>query len=101
MRKYVARNRKTYEHVFCKYELCPTGVLKVEYYLPKNGFSLIWNRQGELTRISGLRTSKDGRKSIVTFFIHPRYWLGDTLSVANYGVVNGIECCLTDNIKLL
>ena len=101
MKKYVARNRKTYEHVFCKYEFCPTGILKVEYYLPKSGFSLKWDRKDELVRISDLRVSKDGRKSIVTFFIHPRYWLGDTLSMANYGVINGIECCLTDNIKLL
>lgn len=102
MRKYIARNRKTGETVFCKYEFTVTGILTVEYFLPKSGFTLRWDRKKEGTRICGLRTSADGRKSIATYFIHPSYWVGYNFSCACCSsVYEALNDCLTDNIKLL
>ena len=102
MRKYIARNRKTGETVFCKYEICNSGILRVEYYLPKTGFSVIWNRMHPMTALSSVRKSADGRKSIVTYFIHPMYYIGYDLNHMTFSShFDGICDCLTDNIKLL
>ena len=102
MKKYVARNRKTGESAFCMWEFTNTGMLVVNYFLPKSGFSLIWDRKSEATRIRNLQMSYDGRKSIASYFIHPNYWVGYNLSHACCGfITDAINDCFTDNIKLL
>lgn len=102
MKKYIARNRKTDDMVFCKYEICKTGVLRVEYYLPKFNYSVIWDKHHPYTRIAGNRYSADGRKSIVTYFIHPAYYAGESFSSDMYdNVFDAMDRCLTANIKLL
>lgn len=102
MKKYVAKNRVTGETVFCKYELTNTCMLFVEFYLPKSGFSLRWDRKAEDTRICGLRDSVDGRKAIASYVIHPNYWVGYDISHAMYSDIHSaLNNCLTDNIKLL
>lgn len=102
MRNYYAVNRKTGERVFCKWEVCNTGMYRVEYYLPKSGFSVIWDRHHSMTACMDVRTSTDNRKSIVTFLIHPSYFVGYDLQHSHCNTVfDGISDCLTDNIKLL
>ena len=102
MKKYVALNAKTSELVFCKYEICKTGILRVEYFLPKSGFSVIWNRKHHFCRIAGVRETCDGRKSIVTYMIHPTYYAGESFQTIMHDTVfDAMNRCLTDNIKLL
>ncbi len=75
MKKYIARNAETGDKVFCKYEMLKDGILRVEYYLPKDGFSILWEKSNKI-HTAGIRTSTDGRKSIVTYLLHPSLWAG-------------------------
>lgn len=102
MKKFIARNRKTGDKVFCKYEMLNTGILRVEYFLPKYGYSVIWDRQHPFTRIAGNRYSADDRKSIVTYLIHPTYYAGESFSSFAYSdIYTAMNKCLEHNIKLL
>lgn len=82
MKKHYAFNKKG-ERVFCKTETTPTGILVVNYYLPRGKFGIIWDRTA-LVQIGGIRGTKDGRKDIVIYFIHPSYWLGTTFEQPTY-----------------
>ena len=98
MKKYVAHNRAG-DKVFCKYEMFKTGILCVEYYLPKGGFSVIW--EGKLFRVADVRDSADGRKTIVTYHIHPGYWMFQDLKHMSYMTwFDAMNDCLFANINL-
>lgn len=102
MKKFIARNAETGDKVFCKYELTNTGVLRVEYYLPKTGFSVIWDRKSNFCKFSDIRDSIDGRKSIATYIIHPNYWSGFGFQGMNYtsNIFSAMDECLKNNINL-
>jgi len=101
MKKYIARNAETGDKVFCKYELTKTGLLMVEYYLPKYGYSVIWDRKNNYCRIAGNRYSVDGRKSIVTYHIHPSYWSGvDFKHTYYFTIFDAMNMCFKENINL-
>lgn len=82
MKNCYAFNKKG-EKVFCKTETAPTGILVVDYYLPRGKFSIIWDRT-TFVKIGGIRDTQDGRKDIVRYFIHPSYWLGTTFEQPTY-----------------
>ena len=86
MKKYIAKNRETGETCFCKYQLLEDGVLKVEYFVPLVGFSYKVN-PSKWIRSIGRRTTKDGRKSVVTYLIHPSLWCGEDF----YHIASGIS----------
>ena len=102
MKKYIARNAETGDKVFCKYEMLNTGILRVEYFLPKYGYSVIWDRKNNFCRITGNRYSADGRKSIVTYLIHPNYWSGFGFQGMHYtsSIFYAMDECLKNNINL-
>ena len=101
MEKYYAYNAKTGDKVFCKYEMLNTGILRVDYFLPKYGYSVIWDRMNDNCRIAGNRYSVDGRKSIVTYHIHPSYWMGKNFKHSSYlTIFNAMDLCLQKNINL-
>ena len=102
MKKFIARNAETGDKVFCKYEMLNTGILRVEYFLPKEGFSVIWNKKHNFCRIAGIRNSLDGRKSIVTYLIHPNYWMGFGFDGTHWrsSIFFGMDECLKSNINL-
>lgn len=86
MKKKYAYNTNTGEKIFCKIESVPTGVLYVDYYLPQYGFSVIWEKKDPLIRLHKVREIKDGNrvKTIVTFMVHPTYWMGASFSEFTY-----------------
>lgn len=101
MKKYIARNADTQDKVFCKYEITKQGILVVEYYLPKAGFSVIWDNKNNFCRIAGVRVSADGRKTIVTYIIHPNYWSGFGFRGMYWSTIfNAMDYCVKDNIKI-
>jgi len=101
MKKYIARNAETGDKVFCKYEMLNTGILRVEYFLPKYGYSVIWDRKNNYCRIAGNRYSIDGRKSIVTYHIHPSYWSGvDFKHTYYFTIFDAMNMCFKENINL-
>ncbi len=102
MKKFIARNAETGDKVFCKYEVLNTGILRVEYYLPKAGFSVIWDRKHNFCRFLDIRNSTDGRKSIVTYAIHPNYWSGFGFQGVHCTstIFSAMDECLKNNINL-
>ncbi len=102
MKKFIARNAETGDKVFCKYEMLKNGILSVEYYLPKAGFSIIWDKENNFCRLSNIRNSVDNRKSIVSYIIHPNYWIGFGFLGMHYTntIFFAMEECLRNNINL-
>lgn len=82
MKNCYAFNKKG-EKVFCKTETAPTGILVVDYYLPRGKFGIIWDRTA-FVQIVDIHESKDRRKDIVRYFIHPAYWMGPTFKQPTY-----------------
>ena len=102
MKKYVAKNADTQDKVFCKYEITKQGILVVEYYLPKAGFSIVWDEGHNFCKISSLRRTIDNRKCVATFSIHPNYWTGFGFSGCHYtsDIFSAMDECLRNNINL-
>ena len=101
MKKKYAFNTNTGEKLFCKVDSTPAGVLVVDYYLPQYGFSVTWERDS-LIRIIGLRGIKDGNRSktIVSFKVHPTYFVGDSFSAPIYrSTQDAIDEIFTKYIK--
>jgi hypothetical protein len=101
MKKYIARNSNA-QKAFCTYEMMNTGILRVNYFLPRAGFSVIWNRKDNLCRIAEANPTSDGRKTIVSFLIHPNYWTGYGFKEYYFDTIfQAMNRCFIDNIKLL
>ena len=102
MKKKYAYNTNTGEKIFCKIESVPTGVLYVDYYLPQYGFSVIWEKKDPLIRLHKVREIKDGNrvKTIVTFAVHPTYFMGASFEHCSYGTTqDAIDEIFTNYIK--
>lgn len=67
------------QKVFCRTSFAPNGVLVIDFYLPQHKFGIIW-KCTDYVRIVGIRETKDKRKDIVTYIVHPSYWLGATFN---------------------
>lgn len=85
---------KAGEKIFCKVRLTYFGLF-IDYYVPKkNGFSVIWHK-GDRVRICGVKDTLDGRKTIVSFHVHPTYWLStsfvNTLTLSREQVIDDIS----------
>lgn len=79
MKKLVIRNEQG-KKLFCRYEIIPSGIMSVCFYLPKNGFSVIWLKEPTMYLGSlDAFTDKRGREyTRVLYFIHPVEWLGNS-----------------------
>ena len=86
MKKKYAYNTTTGEKLFCKIETACTGVLFVSYYLPQYGFSVICVEDA-LIQMHKIREIRDGNrvKTIVTFAVHPTYFMGESFEHRSYG----------------
>lgn len=100
MEKKYAYNLVTGEKLFCKTEMLPSGILAVDYYLPKYGFSVIWHH-GKYVTIRDCNDTMDGRKCRVTFCIHPAFWLGDGFNASRefFSQQEAIDYVFTTYIK--
>ena len=83
MRKNNYAHNKLGQKVFCRTEIAPTGVLVADFYLPQHKFGIIWKRT-ESVQINGIRETKDKRKDIVTYLVHPSFWMGTSFKDYNY-----------------
>lgn len=75
--------KKIYLHsrrkkVFCIARIYPTAVVDLRIYLPKGSFLLKWNREGDgnLVKFNGVFHTKDKKKDVVIFQIHPAMYVG-------------------------
>jgi hypothetical protein len=101
MKKNYAYNDRG-QKCFCKYETAPTGVLYVSYFLKKYQFSLYWPSGNPLVRVSDVVDTRDGRKTIVTFRIHPILWMGSSFEDYTFKTVNSaINEVFTNHINIL
>ena len=99
MKNCYAFNKKG-EKVFCKTETAPTGILVVDYYLPRGKFSIIWDRTA-FVQIGDIHESKDRRKDIVRYLVHPAYWMGATFKQPTYYTQqNAIDMVFNEFINL-
>ncbi len=102
MKKYIAKNGFNRQKAFCTYEIFKTGILRVNYFMPKAGFSVIWDKQDNFCRIAEVNPTSDGRKTIVSFLIHPNYWMGYGFNENTYNTIfNAMDICFMNKIKLL
>lgn len=101
MKKNYAHHLSGGEKLFCKTELTSTGVLVIDFYLPKSEFSVKWERNN-LVAIKGIRETADERKSIVTYLVHPSFWLGDSFgSMSEYlSIQDALDYVFTEYINL-
>ena len=83
MRKNNYAHNKNGQKVFCRTEIAPTGVLVADFYLPQHKFGIIWKRT-EFVQINGIRETKDKRKDVVTYLIHPSFWMGTSFKDYTY-----------------
>ena len=98
MKKYIAKNPKTNDKIFCKYETTKNCILVVKYFLPKEGFSVIWDKDNASCRIGGLVTTRDNRKTVVTYNIHPSYWNNNLNDYKT--IFDAMDICFSNNISL-
>lgn len=99
MKKY-AFNHTTGEKCFCKVEIGETGIMFVKYYLPKSGFSILWLHTPQV-RIHGVRDTNDGRKTTVTYMVHPSVWEGKDFEHPTYwSFQDVIDALLEKAVKL-
>ena len=82
MKNNYAFNKKG-QRLFCKTETTCTGVLVVDFYLPRGKFGIIWNNTA-FVQIGGIHESKDKRKDVVRYLVHPAYWMGPTFEQPTY-----------------
>ena len=87
MKKSYAHNDRG-QKCFCKYEIAPTGVLYVSYFLKRCQFSLYWPLNNPLVRVNDIHDTQDGRKTIVTFRIHPALWMGHSFDDYTFKTVD-------------
>ena len=88
--------RKDGKKIFCKTTMCPTGILAVDFYLPKAGFSIMWRRDAHV-HISKVRNSMDGRKTIVRYMVHPSLWLGESFNTPKYACLQEVLNSIVDS----
>lgn len=100
-KKRVCINRTTGKKGFCKVSTCPTGVVSVQYFMPRYGFSVIWAKE-PLIRINEVRDTKDGRKCIVQFLVHPTFFMGKDFKNPTYNTIQeAIDEIYTNYLKIL
>ena len=73
--KKMVLHTKNHGKQFCMYMITERGMLYVDYYLPKSNISVIWEKN-PLVKINNVRETIDGRKTKVTFCIHPAMMCG-------------------------
>ena len=101
MKKYIAYNDKR-QKAFCTYEILKTGILKVNYFMPKSGFSVIWDTKNNFCRLLDVNVTSDGRKTIVSYLLHPNYWMGFGFMENHHDTIyDAMDTCFMCNIKLL
>lgn len=102
MKKLIVYNDHL-QKLFCRYEITECGFLYVHFYLPENGFSVIWLKD-KYVRINGVQTLKDGRDrkySRVDYLIHPSYWLGENFDSPVWDSPTKVIERVSDNIHIL
>ena len=100
MKKNYAYNDKG-QKCFCKYETDPNGVLFVHYFLKKYQFSIFWPSNNPLVRMDNVIDTKDGRKTIVVFKIHPTLWMGTSFEKRTFKTVDSaVNEVFTNHINL-
>ena len=104
-KKYVAHNVTPEGEFtcFCKYSMLSNGNLIVDYFMPKQGFSLLWSIPNDhKTILLGVTETMDGRSTKVRFAIHPSYYSGNDfrdLYITNiYGAMDEV---FTERLKYL
>lgn len=94
-------NRITGQKGFCKVTIWPTGVVEVKYFMPRYGFSVIWAKE-PLVKINNVWNSKDDKKSIVQFLIHPTFFMGKDFNNPTYNTMQeAIDNIYTNYLKIL
>ena len=73
----------------------------MSYFLKKYQFSLYWPSGNPLVRVSDVVDTRDGRKTIVTFRIHPTLWMGSSFEDYTFKTVNSaINEVFTNHVNI-
>lgn len=56
-----------------------SGLVFVDFYLPKSGFSYKSGMWNPYIKTMGTRLTNDGRKRVLTFYVHPHFFNGGDL----------------------
>ena len=87
---------------FCKYETAPDGVLYVSYFVKKYQFSIFWPLNNPLIRVRDVVDTKDGRKTVITFRVHPALWMGNSFEDNTFKTVNSaVNEVFTNHINII
>ena len=100
MKKNYAHNDRG-QKCFCKYETLDNGILRVVLFVPIYKFSIYWPLNKDLIKITDIIDTMDGRKTMITFHIHPTAWLGKSFSHRRYcSIQETIDRAFSDFINL-
>jgi len=105
MKRVLIKEQKTGKMVFCKYFLNDCGCLEVNFFIPlrgksenylvaSNGYSFLWDSvHSDCFRLLEHCNIDNGKKVFMAFRIHPRAWMGKSLSEI-YSPEIAIQKCL-------
>ena len=104
-KRFVTKTKED-KNVFCTYQILgpeysTPGALLLNLYFPaKGGYSLVW--EGKLFYHLDGYTSKDGRKRVERFIVHPFYWAGCQLKTLKpHSLKDAISKFILTNVHVL